>query len=173
MTLSSPISQTKQKPLISSFKFQVSSFNNRRNSLSSLNCHSLQPNPKCQSHTLSPSSFVITTPHLSFIALSLTTTTFPLQVLSLNFQPGQVRGDPLTLTEEIQMGCHFSVHSLPSSPVTLHNQPTMEEGHCLLLSSQLVSPCVSFLYKFRKRVSFTLYFCNLIIWVFKVFFFFG
>lgn len=90
----------------------------------------------------------------------------------MSFPQGQVRGDPLTLTEEIQMGCHFSAHSLPSSPMTLHNQPTMEEGHCLLLSSQLVSPCVSFLYKFRKRVSFTLYFCNLIIWVFKVIYFF-
>ena len=90
----------------------------------------------------------------------------------MSFPQGQVRGDPLTLTEEIQMGCHFSAHSLPSSPMTLHNQPTMEEGHCLLLSSQLVSPFVSFLYKFRKRVSFTLYFCNLIIWVFKVMFFF-
>ena len=83
MTLSSPISQTKQKPLISSFKFQVSSFNNW-NSLSSLNGHSLQPNPKCQRHSLSHSSFVITTPHLSFITISLTTTTFPVQVLSLS-----------------------------------------------------------------------------------------
>ena len=65
------------------FKFQVSSFNNW-NSLSSLNGHSLQPNPKCQRHSLSHSSFVITTPHLSFITISLTTTTFTVQVLSLS-----------------------------------------------------------------------------------------